>query len=81
MTEFGKLDQSLAALRSDEIYSFLSQLGQMFSSSIPVGTQLALMETTMSQWKEYWMLPAAMSAGIAVVFFFCFWDKSKVEDG
>jgi nucleoside transporter len=81
VTEFGKLDQSLAALRSDEIYSFLSQLGQMFSSSIPVGTQLALMETTMSQWKEYWMLPAAMSAGIAVVFFFCFWDKSKVEDG
>jgi nucleoside transporter len=71
--------------------SFLQQLGQMFSVSMPEGVKDVvitdpsevkgaeenLLFVTMNQWKSYWLLPAGMAGAIAALFFVAFRDKKK----
>lgn len=74
------LDASIKELRGDQSISYLQQLKQMFSVSMPAGVDEGLMKSTMAQWKAYWILPAMMAGGIAILFFLAFWDKVRVTD-
>ena len=78
VTAYGPLDEAITAGRGDDVLSFADKLGQMFSVSIPENVDPALVTEAMGQWKEFWILPAGMAAGIAVLFFVAFWDKTKV---
>jgi nucleoside transporter len=74
------LDASIKELRGDQSVSYIQQLKQMFSVSMPAGVDEGLLKSTMAQWKAYWILPAIMAGGIAVLFFLAFWDKIRVTD-
>ena len=55
--------------------SFGQQLAQMFSVGLPQ-VDPGLLKTASTQWQSFWLLPAGMAAGIAVLFFVSFWDRS-----
>ena len=74
------LSKGIKNLRGQEESSFLSQLGQMFSSDLPEALSGESLSSTMAQWKSYWLFPAIMAGVIAVVFFVAFWDKVSVTD-
>jgi nucleoside transporter len=74
------LDASIKELRGDQSVSYIQQLKQMFSVSMPAGVDEGLLKSTMAQWKAYWIFPAIMAGGIAVLFFIAFWDKVRVTD-
>ncbi len=74
------LDDAIKAGRGEETLSFGDKLAQMFSVDIPETVDPELVGSAMSQWKEFWMLPAGMAAVIMVVFFAAFWDKTKVGE-
>lgn len=77
---YAPLDASIEKLRGDESVSYIQQLKQMFSVSMPAGVDEGLLKSTMAQWKAYWIFPAMMAGGIAVLFFLAFWDKVRVTD-
>lgn len=58
--------------------SYLEQMGQMFTVSMPEGVEPELVETAMGQWQAFWFVPAIMAGAIAVLFFVAFWDKTQV---
>ena len=60
--------------------SFAAQLGQMFSVGLPK-VDAGLLDRVAGQWRVFWLLPAGMAAGIAVLFFLAFWDKSADGGG
>ena len=60
--------------------TFAAQLGQMFSVGLPQ-VDVSLLGVVASQWKIFWLLPAGMAAGVAVVFWLAFWDKSADRAG
>jgi len=77
VTKYQELTDAIEASHAGEATpTFLEQLGQMFSVSKPQVDPQLLSETT-AQWKEFWTLPAYMAAGILILFFLTFWDKSK----
>ena len=76
----GDLSEGIKDLRGEEESSFLSQLGQMFSSDLPEALSSESLSSTMAQWKSYWLFPAIMAGVIAVIFFVAFWDKVSVTD-
>lgn len=49
------------------------------------GDRIALDPTTEAGWladaKEFWLMPAGLAAGVAVLFFLTFWDKSDAASG
>ncbi|MCH7227507.1 MFS transporter [Haloferula sp. A504] len=77
---FVPLEAQIKGIRGAEESSFLQQLGQMFSMDMPDGVDPDLLTSTMEQWKEFWILPALIAGGIAVLFFLSFWDKIRVAD-
>lgn len=80
---FLPLETAIKEARGSSDLSFLQQLGQMFSVSMPDGVKkTTLLGDAMSQWKSYWLLPAGMAGAIAVLFLVAFRDrKSSVKDG
>lgn len=77
---FVPLESALKAAHDTQEISFLDQLGAMFSIKLPEVIDPALLSSTMGQWKSFWILPAMIAGGIAVIFFLCFWDKIRVAD-
>ncbi len=68
--------ESLSNAIPERQFTYWESLGKMFSADkleIP-GTLFA---DTMMQWKDFWMAPCMLTAGIAVVFFLSFWDKKS----
>ncbi len=63
-----------------EAVSFLDSLTQMFSRSLPEGLDGQLLSETMGQWKNFWMFPSIMAAGVFVFFALTFWDKAKTPE-
>jgi hypothetical protein len=55
--------------------TFAQQLGQMFSVGLPK-VDATLPGTVSGQWQIFWLLPAGMAAGIAVLLFLAFGDES-----
>ena len=79
---FLPLETAIKESRVGGDISFLQQLGQMFSVSMPEGVDKNLLSSTMTQWKSYWLLPAGMAGAIATLFFVAFRDrKSGTKDG
>jgi len=77
---FVPLESAITEARGAKETSFLEQVGQMFSIKMPEGVNLDLLSSTMAQWKDFWILPALIAGGIAVLFFVAFWDKIQVVD-
>jgi nucleoside transporter len=77
---FVPLQSAITEARGAKETSFLEQVGQMFSIKMPEGVNLELLSSTMEQWKDFWILPALIAGGIAVLFFVTFWDKIQVVD-
>jgi hypothetical protein len=74
------MDGEINSVRGVEEFSFLAQLGQMFSVDLPTNLSTELLGSTMSQWKEYWTFPAIMAGVIAALFFLFFWDKVSIRE-
>ena len=71
----GDLAESLTAARGKVDLSFLDQLSQMFSVSMPEKVDETLLSNASGLWQSYWMFPAVMAAVIGVIFLVAFWDK------
>ncbi len=80
---FLPLETAIKEARVSSDLSFLQQLGQMFSVSMPEGVKkTTLLTETMGQWKSYWLLPAGMAGAIAVLFLIAFRDrKCRAKEG
>jgi nucleoside transporter len=77
---FVPLETAIKEARGAEESGFFEQLGAMFSIKMPEGIDPTLLADTMAQWKGFWILPALIAGGIAVVFFLSFWDRIRVAD-
>ncbi len=77
---FVPLEAAITEARGAGESGFLEQFGQMFSIKMPEGVNPELLSSTMEQWKDFWILPALIAGGIAVLFFVAFWDKIRVVD-
>jgi MFS family permease len=83
--EYGKQvtssEQYVAALKEargeSAAVSFLESFGKMFSRSLPEKLDADTLQTTMFQWKNFWMFPSIMAGIILVIFAITFWDKMK----
>jgi MFS family permease len=75
-----ELGTAITDARGTETLSFGQQLVKMFAVNIPDGVDPALVSTAAGLWKTYWLLPAGMAAGIAVLFFLLFRDKGETAD-
>jgi nucleoside transporter len=71
------LASAIDSARGAQSLSFLEQLGKMFSVSLPEPVDPSLVSQAAQLWQGYWMLPALMAAGIAVLFFVTFWDRRR----
>jgi MFS family permease len=60
--------------------SFVESLTQMFSKNLPDTLDPELLNTTMAEWKNFWLFPSIMAAVILVIFAVTFWDKAKQTD-
>ncbi len=78
--DYNALSDAIAANSEEQSLSFAESLGRMFSASLPEGIDPTLLQTVMDQWKELWMLPAAMAGVIMVAFALLFHDSAKPED-
>lgn len=56
--------------------NYFEQLGQMFSVSLPEGIDQQLLSETMQQWKDFWLVPAGMAAGVLILFALAFHDRT-----
>ena len=71
------LGTAITTARGSETLSFSQQFAKMFAVKIPDGVDPALVTTAAGLWKSYWLLPAGMAAGIAVLFLVFFRDKGE----
>jgi nucleoside transporter len=76
--DYTALDTAIKATRPQETLTFIQSFGRMFSVD-KLTVDPAIISTTMSNWKAFWIMPAMMAGAIAVLFFIGFWDKVKPE--
>lgn len=60
-----------------ESVGFFETFTKMFSRSLPEGLDADLLNSTMEQWKNFWMFPSIMAAIVLVIFALMFWDTAK----
>ena len=70
------LNENIKSNTTTDSLSFLEQWGQMFSVKLPEATNNELLASAAEAWQAYWIYPAILAGGIAIVFFLGFWDKS-----
>jgi nucleoside transporter len=70
------LGAAITASQPAEKFSYAQQLGQMFAAEIPK-VDATVYNTAAQLWKTYWLFPAMLAGGVAVLFFVAFWDRSK----
>lgn len=80
VSNYGELNDAIAAARPEQELSFGEKLTKLFSIDMPESIDADLLTTTMAQWKEFWILPAIMAGAILVLFFLGFWDKTQVTE-
>jgi hypothetical protein len=76
VTNYKALNDAIEAARPKEVVTFAESLGRMFSVSLPENIDSTLLADTMQQWKEFWLLPAAMAAVILLAFAVLFHERS-----
>lgn len=74
------LNDAIGQARETGDLSFGEKLSQMFSVKMPESIEPTLIAAAMEQWKTFWMFPAMMAGVICLIFFFTFWDKTKVME-
>lgn len=79
VSDYGALNDAIAAARPEESLSAAEKLGKLFSIKMPE-VDADLLASAMGQWKEFWIFPAILAAAITVLFFAAFWDKTKVTE-
>jgi nucleoside transporter len=79
MTSEPELAQAISAARDGGQLTFAQSLGKMFSQSLPANLDGELVNQTMLQWKEFWLVPAYMALAIMVLFAVAFWDRVDSE--
>ncbi|MEZ5943169.1 MAG: MFS transporter [Planctomycetaceae bacterium] len=72
---------AIDAAKGEGKLTAIESLTRMVSVNLPETIDQNLLNETMLQWKEYWMLPAYMAGAILVLFFVAFWDSVKIDDG
>ena len=70
------LGTAITAAQPAEKLSYAQQLGQMFAAEVPK-VDSTVYNTAAQLWKTYWMYPAMLAGGVAILFFLAFWDRSK----
>ncbi|MDB4358803.1 MFS transporter [Verrucomicrobiales bacterium] len=80
LADSGALTEAILAGRGEQTLTAGQKLAKMFSVNMPDGIDPTLLEKAMGQWKVFWMTPALMAIVIAVIFFFTFWDKTRVTE-
>ena len=80
VTKYGELNGAIAGNRAVEQLGFGEQLGRMFAVDLPAPIDPGLLAETMLQWENFWIYPALMAGGIAVIFFLAFWDKVEISN-
>jgi nucleoside transporter len=70
------LGDAITAANPPQELSYAQQLGQMFAAEIPK-VYSTFYNTAAQLWKTYWLFPAMLAGGVAVLFFVAFWDRSK----
>ena len=63
-----------------EPVGFVESFGQMLSRSLPDSLDPTLLQATMQQWKDFWMLPAILAGIVFIVFAVLFWDTTRQAD-
>jgi MFS family permease len=72
------LAAAITTARGDvEPLGFFETFGKMFTRELPDNLNQELLSETMTQWQNFWMLPAIMAAVVFVVFALAFWDRTK----
>ncbi len=71
------LEAAIIAERGKQTLTYGEQLDKMFAVDMPKGVDPALISQAADLWKSYWMLPALMAAGVGILFFVAFWDRSR----
>ncbi len=79
VTQHAPLAAAIEAARPVETLTFGQQLAQMFSVQLPAGIDASLLASAMAQWKTFWVLPALMAGGIAMLFALAFREDRKGE--
>jgi nucleoside transporter len=72
---YAKLTEAIQAASTPKQLTFAESLSRMFSVSAPDTLDPALLQATMLEWKKFWLLPAAMAAGVLVLFLAAFHDR------
>ncbi len=73
------LNAAIKALQPETELSFFQLFGKMFTRSLPENLDSALLLKTMTEWQNYWMLPAILATIVFVLFFLLFWDRTTTE--
>ena len=81
VTNYDQLTKAIDAARPESTLTFAQSLGRMVSVSLPAGIDPQLLASTMTQWKQFWLLPAGMAAAILVAFFLLFHEKDDGRTG
>jgi len=80
VTQGEALTNALDEARGISETGFLDAFGKMLSRNLPEGLDAVLLNETMLQWKNFWMFPAIMAAGVLVIFAIAFWDRIEPSD-
>jgi len=79
MTRQDEFSAALTAAQAESDLGFFERFGRMFSRDLPEGLDATLLQNTMEQWKEFWLVPAYMALAILVLFALAFWDRVDRE--
>ena len=71
--------EAIQAASMPKTLNFGESLSRMFSVSLPESLDPALVQQTMLEWKKFWLLPAAMAAGVLVLFLAAFHDRNTAK--
>lgn len=80
VTEGENLTKAITEARGPVEVDFFGTFAKMFSRDLPENLNQQLLSTTMEQWKNFWLFPAILAAGIMVAFALLFWDRIKREE-
>jgi MFS family permease len=73
---YNRLGDALKSARGEPgSVEFIDSLRQIVAISRPEGVDPELVSNAMNAWKEFWLLPAGMAAGVLILFLLAFHDK------
>jgi nucleoside transporter len=80
VTNYETLNAAIQAERPSTTVGFIESFERMFSVNLPTSLDSLLLNDTMQQWKEFWLLPAMMAGGIFVIFALLFHERGSATE-